>query len=164
LEAVVTRTGYVLAASGGSFGLLAGAYVFQYLGYPPCELCWFQRYPHFVAVAIGVMALLIRGPVLPILGALAAATTAGIGVYHSGVERHWWAGPSACTGGGLGGMSGSDLLSVDGPQIVMCDQISWQVLGLSMANWNVIFSIVLIFIWVRAARAPSTRVSVTRAA
>lgn len=160
----MTRTTYILAAAGGSFALLAGAYVFQYLGYPPCELCWFQRYPHFAAVAIGVLALAVRGPVFPALGALATATTAGIGIYHSGVERQWWPGPSACTGSGLGGMSGADLLSVDGPQIVMCDQVSWQFLGLSMASWNAIFSLVLVILWVRAVRASSGRRAVTRAA
>jgi disulfide bond formation protein DsbB len=160
----VTRTTYVLAAAGGSLALLAGAYVFQYLGYPPCELCWWQRYPHFAAIAIGVLALLERGPVFPSLGALAALTTAGLGVYHSGVERHWWAGPSACTGSGLGGMSGSDLLSVDGPQIVMCDQISWQFLGLSMASWNAIFSLLLVILWVRAVRGSLAQATVTRSA
>jgi disulfide bond formation protein DsbB len=160
----VTRTTYVLAAAGGSLALLAGAYVFQALGYPPCELCWWQRYPHFAAIGIGVMALLVRGPVFPALGALAALTTAGIGVYHSGVERHWWPGPAACTGSGLGGMSGSDLLAVEGPQIVMCDQISWQLLGLSMATWNAIFSLVLVVLWVRAVRASSGRPALTRAA
>ena len=161
----MTRTTLILAAAGGSLALLAGAYVFQALGYPPCELCWWQRYPHFAALAIGVLALLVRGPVLPALGALAAATTAGIGVYHSGVERHWWPGPSACTGSGdLTQMSGSDLLAVDGPQIVMCDQISWQFLGLSMATWNAIFSLVLVILWIRAVRASSGRTAVTRAA
>ena len=160
----MTRTTYVLAAAGGSLALLAGAYVFQYLGYPPCELCWFQRYPHFAAIAIGLLALLVRGPVFPALGALAAATTAAIGVYHSGVERHWWPGPSACTGNGLGGMSGSDLLSVNGPQIVMCDQVSWAFLGLSMATWNAIFSLVLVVLWIRAVRASSSRPAVTRTA
>ena len=160
----MTRNTYVLAAAGGSLALLAGAYVFQYLGYPPCELCWFQRYPHFAAIAIGLLALLVRGPVLPALGALAAATTAAIGVYHSGVERHWWPGPSACTGSGLGGMSGSDLLSVNGPQIVMCDQVSWAFLGLSMATWNAIFSLVLVVLWIRAVRASSSQPAVTRTA
>ena len=160
----MTRTTYVLAAAGGSLALLAGAYIFQALGYPPCELCWFQRYPHFAAVAIGMLALLVRGPAFPTLGALADLTTAGIGFYHSGVERHFWPGPSACTGGGLGGMSGADLLAVEGPQIVMCDQISWQLFHLSMANWNVIFSTILALLWIGAVRASSNRTGVTRAA
>lgn len=61
---------------------------------------------------------------------LAALTTGLIGVYHAGVEQKLWAGPSTCTGGGP---IAADLLSTDSPRLVMCDVISWQVFGLSMA-------------------------------
>jgi len=73
--------------------------------------------------------------------------TGAIGVYHTGVERDWWEGPTSCTGSGLTG----DLLSLDGPQLVMCDQVSWAMLGLSMASWNALFSFGLVFVWVSAA-------------
>nr|WP_245218426.1 disulfide bond formation protein B [Rubellimicrobium aerolatum] len=146
-------------AAGGSFALLAGAYLFQALGYPPCALCWWQRYPHFAAVPIGLLALAVRGPLFPILGSIAASATALIGVYHTGVERQWWQGPASCTGSGdLGGLAGGDLLAVEGPRIVMCDQVSWELLGLSMASWNAILSAVLVVLWVLAARRSVSRV------
>ena len=85
----MSRTTLVLVAAGGSFALLAGAFLFQALGDPPCPMCWWQRYPHMAAVVIGALALLIQGPILPWLGALAALTTAGLGVLHTGVERDW---------------------------------------------------------------------------
>ncbi|WP_210528327.1 disulfide bond formation protein B [Rubellimicrobium arenae] len=153
----MTRNTLVLLAAGGSFALLAGAYLFQAMGYPPCALCWYQRYPHFAAVAIGVLALAVRGPLFPILGSIAASATAILGAYHTGVERHWWLGPAHCTGSGLGGLSGGDLLAVEGPRIVMCDQIAWQFLSLSMASWNAIFSLVLMVIWIVAARRSSSQ-------
>jgi disulfide bond formation protein DsbB len=151
----MSRTLLILAAAGGSLAMLLGAYYWQSKGYPPCPMCWWQRYPHFVAVGIGVLALLLRGPVFPILGALAALTTAGIGLLHTGVERGWWVLQTACTTatGGLGGMSGADLLSVDGDRAVMCDQVSWDYLGLSMASWNAVLSAGLALIWILAFRA-----------
>lgn len=150
----MTRNATVFAAAGGSFALLAGAYVFQGMGYAPCPLCWLQRYPHFAAVAIGVVALLTRGPVFPILGSIAASATAILGAYHTGVERGWWLGPTTCSGDqGLGGLSGTDLLSTEeAPRVVLCNQVAWDFLGLSMASWNALFSLALVLLWVLAAR------------
>jgi disulfide bond formation protein DsbB len=154
----MTRNAFVIAAAGGSLALLLGAYVFQFLGYPPCPMCWWQRYPHFAAVAIGALAHLLRGPVLPILGALAALTTAGLGVLHTGVERDWWDVQTSCTGGGgLGGLTGADLLSTDAPRVIMCDQVSWALFGISMASWNAIMSALLVVLWVLAARRSVSR-------
>ena len=147
----MTRNLMITLAAGGSAALLAGAYIFQALGYPPCAMCLWQRWPHFAAVAIGIVALKVPGRLFPALGALAAGTTGAIGVYHTGVERDWWEGPTSCTGtGGLEGLSGSDLLAVEGPRIVMCDQVSWEFLHLSMATWNAIFSFDLMVGWIIA--------------
>ena len=153
----MTRNLWVFLAAGGSAALLAGAYIFQALGYPPCAMCLWQRWPHMVAVVIGLVALRVGGATLPLLGALAALTTALIGVYHTGVERGWWEGPASCSGqGGLDGLSGSDLLAIEGPRVVMCDQVSWEFLTLSMASWNALFSFALVIGWIFAARL-STR-------
>lgn len=144
----------MLLAAFGSFALLAGAFAFQYLGYAPCKLCLWQRWPHGAAIAVGALVLLL-GPMalLALAGALSALTTAGIGLYHTGVERGWWEGPTSCSGdgGGLSGLSGNDLLSTDVQNdIVMCDEVAWAFAGLSMASWNAIFSLALAAIWVRA--------------
>ncbi|MDF1855429.1 disulfide bond formation protein B [Pseudooceanicola sp.] len=146
----------VLLASAGSAALLLGALAFQYLGgFAPCKMCFWQRYPHIAAIGIGALALALNNRALAWLGALAALSTAAIGLYHSGVERKFWAGPSSCTGNGdgIGSLSGSDLLSTDGPVgLVMCDDIAWQMLGVTMANLNMVLSLVLALIWIAAAR------------
>lgn len=149
----MTRNPMIVLSAGGSAALLAGAYLFQALGYPPCAMCLWQRWPHMAAIVIGVLALRFPGRVFPALGALAAATTAAIGVFHTGVERDWWEGPISCTGGGgLDGLTGSDLLTITGPRVVMCDQVSWELLTLSMASWNALFSFVLVVGWIIAFR------------
>ncbi|SEW10445.1 Disulfide bond formation protein DsbB [Cognatiyoonia koreensis] len=150
----MSREGLTFFAAFGSFGLLAGAFLFQVIGYPPCAMCLWQRWPHAAAILIGVLAIRIHTPLLQLSGAIATATTAGIGAYHTGVERKWWEGPSSCTGGGgqnLGSLSGGDLLATDGPILVMCDQVSWEFLTLSMATWNMLISLGLCTLWISAA-------------
>ncbi len=149
-----TRLRLMLLAAAGSAGLLVAVQVFQALGIEPCKLCWWQRYPHYTAVGVGVLALII-GPRLPLalLGALAVLASALIGVYHTGVERHWWAGPDTCTSGAIGGQSAQDLLSqIMTAPLVRCDEVLFSFLGLSLASWNVVFALALFAIWVAAAR------------
>ena len=150
----MTRRDLMLLAAAGSLALIVGAWGFQMLGYAPCKLCLWQRWPHYVAIGIGV-AVLIAGPylLLGLAGALSALTTAGIGAYHTGVERGWWQGPTSCSGGGngLADMSGADLLSLDAPvRIVMCDEVAWSLFGVSMASWNVIASLIIAQIWFKS--------------
>mgnify|MGYP005990189537 CR=1 FL=1 len=148
----MTQKQLTTLAAAGSFALLAGAYMFQAIGYPPCQMCYWQRWPHMAAIAIGLLAFFIPSRIFAVLGAAATATTSAIGVYHTGVERDWWEGPTSCTGDGLGDLSGADLLSVTGDKLIMCDQVSWAFLGLSMASWNALFAAVLTVIWLMAAR------------
>jgi disulfide bond formation protein DsbB len=148
----------IALATLGSAALLAGAYAFQYLGgLAPCHLCYLQRYPHMAAVAIGLLALLMPDGgarrLLAWAGGLAALTSAVIGGYHSGVERHWWEGPSTCTSGSIQGLTAKDLLAqIQAAPVVQCDQVAWEMWGLSMASWNMLASLALVALWVMAAR------------
>ena len=152
----MTSRNLMLLAAFGSFALLVGAFFFQALGYAPCKMCLWQRWPHAAAIGVGGLVLLL-GPLvlLGIAGALSALTTAGIGAYHTGVEKGWWEGPSSCSGGGtaLEGMTGQDLLSLDIPtNVVMCDEVAWAFLGVSMASWNALISLTLAGFWIAGVR------------
>ncbi|MFY1707673.1 disulfide bond formation protein B [Tritonibacter scottomollicae] len=144
----------ILLAAGGSAALLLGAFGFQYIGeLAPCKMCIWQRYPHGAAVGIGVLAMLIPGAVLPYLGALAALATSAIGAFHAGVEQGWWEGPTTCTSGAIDGLSADDLMSqIMSAPLVRCDDIPWEMLGLSMAGWNAVISLGLAALWFAAAR------------
>ncbi len=152
----MTRTTWILLGALGSAGLLLGAFGFQHLGgMAPCKLCLWQRWPHGAAILIGIAALLVPGRLLPLLGALAALSTAAIGGYHTGVERGWWEGPTSCTGSGLdvSQMSVSELLpsaSSNTSNLVLCSEVVWEFLTLSMASWNAILSGVLACLWLVA--------------
>lgn len=150
----MSRQTLVLAAAGGSLALLLGAFAFQAMGYAPCQLCLWQRWPHAAAVLVGAGVLISRQGWLCWLGAAAALTTAAIGAFHVGVEQHWWQGLASCTANALAGVSAGDLLSTDTTvgAPVRCDQVAWSLFGISMAGFNVILSAVLAGLWVRAAR------------
>ncbi len=153
------RTMLIFCAAGGSAALLLGAWGFQHLGgLAPCKMCIWQRYPHGVAVVIGALALALpRFGLLPLLGALAALATSAIGVFHAGVEQGWWEGPTSCTSGDIGGMSTNDLFDqIMTAPLVRCDDIPWQMLGLSMAGWNAVISAGLVLIWLAAWRQNSS--------
>lgn len=144
----------VLAAAG-SICLLGGAFAFQALGYAPCQMCLWQRWPHLIAGLIGGLILVMPQRILFICGAMAAAATAGLGFFHSGVEQKWWDGPASCSGGGTGlsGLSGDQLLATDTiDKLVMCDEISWAFAGLSMPTWNAVLSVCLMCLWILALR------------
>lgn len=156
----MTREKLILLAAAGSAGLLIGAWISQFgFGLAPCEMCLWQRWPHAAAVLIGAAALLLPAllpAILPLLGALAALVTGAIGVFHTGVEKHWWEGITACSGaGGLGGLTADQLIDPTrdlGPPLVRCDQVAFEFLGLSMASWNAALSFVLVLIWLAAWR------------
>lgn len=150
----MTRRNLILLAAFGSAALLGGAFLFQALGYAPCKMCYWQRWPHGAAIGAGALALLTGSALWIIAGALSALTTGAIGVYHAGVELKLWAGPSSCSGGAsLGGLSGADLLSTEvNDKVIMCDEVSWALAGISMAGWNAILSFVLFGIWIAALK------------
>lgn len=152
----MTRTSLIFLAASGSAALLAGAFVFQWLGYAPCQMCLWQRYPHAFAIGLGLLATLIPRRVICGLGALAALTTSAIGVFHVGVEQGWWDGPTSCSGGDVGALSTEDLMAqIMNAPLVRCDDIAWSLAGLSMAGWNAVISLALAALWIAALRKPS---------
>jgi disulfide bond formation protein DsbB len=132
---------------------LAGAWFFQLvLDIRPCPLCLEQRYAYYLAIPLGALvafaaakdaprAVLVAG--LGLL-ALAALGNAGLGVYHAGVEWKFWQGPTDCTGpiGDLGS-AGSLLERLDTVKVIRCDEVQWRFLGLSLAGYNVLISLLM---------------------
>ena len=120
-------------------GLLGGALFSQYVGgLYPCEMCYWQRWPHGAAILLALGAFLSpsRARPLVLLAALAIAVSGAIGVFHAGVELGYWEGITHCTA--TGATSLQDILSVP---LVRCDQVQWDFLGISMAGWNALLSL-----------------------
>jgi disulfide bond formation protein DsbB len=145
-----------------ALGTILGAWIFEVLGYAPCELCLWQRWPYYAGIPIALLVAL-AAPGRPELaraglGLLAVLWLGSMvfGVYHAGVEWKWWLGPSTC--GSQAGFSGGipDL----GAPVILCDTAAIRILGLSLAGWNALISLGLALVAIAGlARQGSSSVS-----
>ena len=138
--------------------LLGGALGSQYLGgLHPCEMCYWQRWPHAAAMILAALAYsepaetrLAR--TVTLLAALAIAVSGAIGVYHAGVEAGVFQGLTACTASGP-----RTLQEILNTPLVRCDQVQFTFLGISMAGWNAILSLggtaLILFLQIRERRS-----------
>jgi disulfide bond formation protein DsbB len=132
---------------------LTGAWIFQYgFNIVPCELCLEQRYAYYFVVPVGTLLTIAASRGLDrrwvalglvVLG-LATLANAGLATYHSGVEWGWWKGPTACTGPMVDFGKARNLLEqLDKVKVVRCDEVQWRFLGLSLAGYNVLISLLM---------------------
>jgi disulfide bond formation protein DsbB len=131
-----------------SAATLAAVYASQYIGgLQPCELCLYQRWPWWIALALSVIALptVLSANLRALLVGIAGASVligAGIAIFHVGVEQHWWAGLASCTGGQTP-TSFEDLQRMMSRPAARCDAPAWTLFGISMAGYNAALSIVV---------------------
>lgn len=149
--------------------LLAGAYIGEYgFGLYPCEMCWWQRYPHFAAVALGAFAAVLltggfwsKARVVAALAALAILTSGALGGFHAGVEYGWWQGPTECASTVA---SDKDFWTamVDAP-LVRCDRPAFTLFGISLAGFNFLISTIaaigILFLLATGERSRPSRVA-----
>jgi disulfide bond formation protein DsbB len=143
------KTAALAIAAIGAATIL-GAYFFQYvLGLPPCPLCLEQRIPYYIAIPLALVTAFgasLGAPAWRLrmgfaLLAAAMLVSAGLGVYHAGIEWKFWPGPTECSGA-LPPLGGNiDLLKqVQTTAVVRCDEAAWRLFGLSLAGYNVLIS------------------------
>ncbi len=147
-RSVIHSSTVAITLGAVSLALILGALGFQYIGgIPPCEMCHWQRWPHIAAAILGLgggLALESGLPSSSLARPLAWLTTtlvgaAGLlGLYHAGVEWHWWPGPAACTGAAFRYRGGR--LDLNAP-VVMCDVAAWRLAGISLAGYNAVISL-----------------------
>ncbi|MFM9937691.1 MAG: disulfide bond formation protein B [Novosphingobium sp.] len=142
MNRTATPAGVYLLALAVPSALIAAVLVVQYgFGIPPCDMCWWQRYPHFAAIPLAGLALSTRGTrlgeALVRLAALAIGLSGLIGAFHAGVEYGWWDGPTACSSASLGN---DPLASIMSAPLIRCDTPAWTLFGVSLAGFNFLIS------------------------
>lgn len=152
------RSKFFIAAAIGA-ATFAAALAFQYIGgLHPCQLCISQRWALGVGIAGALLAGLSKGAMRLLFGIIGVGgfiAEAGLAFYHTGVERHWWLGPQSCSGGGelpTSFNAGAVIESASRRAPPACNEIPWDLFGLSMANYNVAFAGVMAILCVMALR------------
>ena len=136
-----------------SAATLCGAWFFEFvLKIPPCPLCLEERIPYHVVIPLSLLvaiAAIVRAPPrLIMVGfiAIIAAVLCNVvlGTYHAGVEWHFWAGPTDCTGPLTDLKTGGSIINqLQTIHVVRCDEAAWRFLGLSLAGYDVLISLAL---------------------
>ena len=140
---------------------ILGAWIFEYFGYLPCELCLKQRMAYYTGVPLALLVTLVaaRGPKgLASAGlwllALLWIGSSIFGLYHAGVEWGFWQGPTDCTGSLNKAPSINDFLQqLETVKVVRCDAVAIRILGLSLAGWNAVISAAMAATAIVGARA-----------
>ena len=132
-----------------SVAVLGSVLVSQYWGgLAPCELCVLQRWPWVASIVISAIGIRVSSRLALSWVALTLAAVFAVGsvlaFYHVGVERHWFAGPSACTGAATAADTVEALKErILGQMPVRCDEPAWSLWGISLAGWNLLASLVM---------------------
>ena len=121
--------------------LLAGAYISEYgFGLVPCEMCWWQRYAHFAALALALIAFFTPPLRLWVaLAAIALLASGLIGAFHAGVEYHWWEGFTTCSSNSVADAA-DPLEAIMSAPLIRCDVAQWTLWGISLAGFNFLIS------------------------
>ncbi len=153
---------FILAAS---VIVLGSAMASQYWGgLTPCKLCIWQRWPYVATIVLSILAVTLfcragARRVLTGLCAIAFAIGGGIAVYHTGVEQGWFPGPTSCSGDAtMAAQTIEELRRLLLAQpVARCDEIQWSLLGISMAGYNAIISLMLSAACLYAVLKPGRR-------
>ena len=137
----------------GCAATVGTALVFEHVfGYQPCALCLEQRTPYYVSVIVALLAAFAGAGRAPggiargLLGLVGLAMLYGLGlaIYHSGVEWHFWQGPTDCSGPVADlGSAGSLLSRLDTVKVIRCDEVQFRFLGISLAGYSVLISLAM---------------------
>ncbi len=141
---------FLIFIAFSAFSSLAYAYFAQHFYHViPCSMCYYERYIYW---SVGIISLLglftpsFRIFLLRALG-LVLAIGVGVGIYHLGIENHWWAAPASCTGVPLAQSPQEFLMNLQSRPMARCDQVGWRIFGISATLLNLVWYVVFFCMW-----------------
>ena len=130
--------------------ILVSAYFIQYvLNVPPCQLCYYQRYPYYFATIVIILAFFkkINLKQVFILLLFASFVSASLSFYHIGIEQSFFDELGSCTSDTKSNNAEHLLKELQKQPVISCKNISFQIFGLSLATINFILSIILVLLY-----------------
>ena len=130
---------------------LVSAFIIEYgLGHEPCKLCIFQRYPYFISILLLTSIFVLKKNIKIHFLVLSIVSLLGsiIAFYHFGIEQGFFNETTVCETTNLNQiLSKEDLLKKFKQNSISCKEVTFRLLGLSLASINTIFSLVLSYIF-----------------
>ena len=132
---------------------IISALIIQYwLGHEPCKLCLYERIPYFLSILLLIKILLFKKyeKIILFILFLIFIASAVLAFYHFGIEQGFFSESFACKAGDLSGtLSKEQLLEQLNKNSISCKDVSFRVLGLSLAIINTILSIIMSVIFLK---------------
>ena len=133
--------------------MIISALIIQYwLGHEPCKLCLYERIPYFLSILLIIKILFIKKyeKITLLILFLVFVSSAALAFYHFGIEQGFFNESLACTAGDISKtLSKEELLQQLKQNSITCKDVSFRILGLSLAAINTIFSLILSVIFIR---------------
>ena len=130
---------------------IISALIIQYwLGHEPCKLCIYERIPYFLSILLLIKILLFKKyeKITLFILFLIFIASAVLAFYHFGIEQGFFS--ESCNAGDLSRtLSKEQLLEQLNKYNISCKEVSFRVLGLSLATINTILSIILSVIFLK---------------
>ena len=128
-----------------SFLMLSSAFYLEYFhGALPCDLCITQRWFHGAIITYSLIIILILNKIsiskklLLVGGGILWLSSSVAGLYHFGIEMNFWTGPDGCSSNI--DFSKDTLTYLLNKSPIKCDEIMFEIFGLSLAGWNALAS------------------------
>jgi len=135
-----------------SLAIISALIIQYWLGHEPCKLCLYQRIPYFLAILLIIKIFFFKKYekiTLLILSLIFIGSTA-LAFYHFGIEQGFFNESLACTAPDLSiTLSKEQLMELLKQNSVSCKDVSFKILGLSLAAINTIFSFLLSVIFIK---------------
>ena len=132
---------------------ITSALIIQYwLGHEPCKLCLYQRIPYFLAILLIVKMFFFKKyeKITLLILSLVFATSTALAFYHFGIEQGFFSESLTCKTEDLSKILSKELLLEQLKQKgVSCKDVSFRILGLSLAAINTVFSLSLSVIFIK---------------
>ena len=128
-----------------SFMLISAFYLEYFHGALPCDLCIMQRWFHSAIIAYSfiiiliIKKILISKKLLILGGAILWLSSSSAGLYHFGIEMNFWTGPDGCSS--YIDFSKDTLTYLLNKSPIKCDEVMFEIFGLSLAGWNALASL-----------------------
>ena len=130
--------------------LITAIYIEHIIEIKPCKLCIYQRFPYLLAIFISFLGYYFPNNIFWVkLLILIFVISFVISGYHVGIENEFFKEFSGCTNKNINLLDKSEILNSLQNEVISCKNVSFKILGMSLATINMIISSLFVIIYLK---------------